>query len=128
METPRPQGEAAGAEGAADQDQPIQIDYSGLPEIDQTVWEAYQSRGFCRMRLQPQLLMKVEGAVRAQFAGWRRVYWVVETQRPEEMIAVRDCLALLFRLLKKLKVSEVKANLTLWVSEAETDPNPQVHR
>ena len=123
METRRPQQDDAEAE-----DQPIQIDYSGLPEIDQTVWEAYQSRGFCRMRLQPQLLMKVEGAVRAQFAGWRRVYWVVETQKPEEMIAVRDCLALLFRLLKKLKVSEVKANLGLWVSEAEADPTPTAQR
>ena len=53
---------------------------------------------------------------------------MVETQKPDEMIAVRDCLALLFRLLKKLKVREVKANLGLWVSEAEADPNPAAQR
>ena len=123
METPRQPDTAA-----HDEAESIQIDYSGMPSVDQSVWEAFASKGVCRMRVQPQLLMQVEGKPKSEFRGWRQVYWTVATKRPEEMIVVRDCLELVFRLLQKLKGTEVKGILKGLLEQAEGDPAPTPQR
>jgi hypothetical protein len=49
-----------------------------------------------RLRFQPDVLRKRDGATRASYQPWRDVHWVIEAENLDEVRMLRECLAAFF--------------------------------
>lgn len=86
---------------------------SSVSPIDKPIEDAVQERPGAplRIRLQPAILRRVDGAKAGHYQAWRQLHWLVELDTLDDARAFRESLAAFFQLIDEEGIGAVHQRL-----------------